>query len=87
MTHESRESEVLAKRWHKFWKYASIASAISATAGLFFSTGAIYWHSKAEKEHQKEIDRIDEDVPLASGVEFIRTGADGIDPSGVNDIH
>lgn len=56
MRHDDREREVLAKSWHKIWKYASIASAVIATANLFLATGAIVWHANAEREHQKEID-------------------------------
>jgi hypothetical protein len=87
MTHESRESQVKAKHWHGIWKWVSIASAVVATVNLFLATGAIVYHSLATKEHQDEIDRIDSGTPNASEFEFIRTEADGVDPSGVNDLH
>jgi hypothetical protein len=87
MRHETRESQVKAKHWHGIWKWVSVASAVVATVNLFLATGAIVYHALAVKEHQDEIERIDSDIPMASGVEFIRTEADGIDSSGVNDIH
>jgi uncharacterized membrane protein YukC len=87
LRHESREVQVVAKHWHNIWKWVSIGSAVLAAANLFLATGAIWYHSDAVTEHQKDIDDWDRAEKEVAGEHPEDATYMVIDLNKVTDIH